>query len=99
MNRAQYQNQEMDMGTTHRAHADCTSYTGTCVCAYPHECARVALCNFITCVSSCKHHHHQDTQQCHHEGPHPLLMPHTPLPIPNPTTTNPSSIAVIMPVH
>lgn len=61
----------MDVGTTHRARSDFTSHTFPCVC----------VCDFITCVASCNHHH-QDNSLDHH---------HRPLPA-SPTPTAPSSL-------
>ena len=53
---AQYQNQETDIRTIHRAYLDFTSDTGThfiCeLCGY--VCG--PLCNFITFVALTKHH-------------------------------------------
>lgn len=76
INQVQYQNQEMGIGTLHRAYSDHTGYTHPC----PHT--LVWLYAILWHVSLCKHHHHQDTHcpitRPPSYGYEPLSLPPTP---------------------
>lgn len=71
----QHQNQEVGIGTIHRAYSVFTNYacTRVCVCVYDIFVTYIALHNH-------NHHHNQDTELYHH---HKAVPYHSFTPIPN----------------
>lgn len=52
-------NQDTDIDTIHLSYSDFTSFISSHLPMY------IILCNFITCVHSCDHHHSKNIEQCH----------------------------------